>query len=131
MSVYKEFIISLQDYSDQIETIVHYVTELDMIITKAYLAKKYNYCMPEIDDNATYSFFKAKDMRHVLIEHLQQDESYVPNDIELGYDTSQRGILLYGTNAVGKSSQGADHHRRDATSNQGCTGDQIKEKMPS
>ena len=104
LSVYKEFIISLQDYSDQIETIVHYVTELDMIITKAYLAKKYNYCMPEIDDEATYSFFKAKDMRHVLIEHLQQDESYVPNDIELGYDTSQRGILLYGTNAVGKSS---------------------------
>jgi len=60
--------------------------------------------MPEINDEATHSFFKAKDMRHVLIEHLQQDESYVPNDVELGYDTSQRGILLYGTNAVGKSS---------------------------
>jgi DNA mismatch repair protein MutS len=103
MDQYKEFIISLQKYKTQIENIVHYVTELDLIITKAYLAKKYNYCKPLIEDSE-YSFIKAKNMRHVLIEHLQQDESYVPNDIELGQHTNQRGILLYGTNAVGKSS---------------------------
>jgi len=103
MDQYKEFIISLQKYKTQIETIVHYVTELDLIITKAYLAKKYNYCKPVIEDSE-YSFMKAKDIRHVLIEHLQQDESYVPNDVELGQHTNQRGILLYGTNAVGKSS---------------------------
>ena len=102
--VYKKFIISLQNYNEQIESIVYYVTELDLIITKAYLAKKYNYCMPQINNEATHSFIKAKDMRHVLIEHLQQDEYYVPNNIELGFDTHQRGILLYGTNAVGKSS---------------------------
>jgi DNA mismatch repair protein MutS len=101
---YKEFIISLQEYKSQIETIVHYVMELDMIITKAFLAKKFNYCKPEIDVEAECSFLKAENMRHVLIEHLQQDESYVPNDVELGENTSQRGILLYGTNAVGKSS---------------------------
>ncbi len=102
--VYKEFIIALQDYSDQIESIVHYVTELDMILTKAYIAKKYNYCMPIIDNSAPHSFLKAKDMRHILIENLQENETYVPNDIELGANTEQNGILLYGTNAVGKSS---------------------------
>ena len=102
--VYKNFIISLQEYSEQIETIVKYVTELDMVITKAYLAKKFNYCMPVIDDSAKQSFLRAKDMRHILIENLQEDETYVPNDIELGIDTEQNGMLLYGTNAVGKSS---------------------------
>ena len=102
--MYKNFIISLQEYSEQIETIVKYVTELDMVITKAFLAKKFNYCMPVIDDSATHSFLRAKDMRHILIENLQEDETYVPNDIELGIDTKQNGMLLYGTNAVGKSS---------------------------
>ena len=42
-------------------------------------------------------------MRHCLIEHLQTNELYVANDISLGFDKCN-GILLYGTNAVGKSS---------------------------
>ena len=75
-----------------------------MVITKAYLAKKFNYCMPVIDNSAKQSFLRAKDIRHILIENLQEDETYVPNDIELGIDTKQNGMLLYGTNAVGKSS---------------------------
>jgi len=102
--VYKNFIISLEEYSGQIETIVQYITELDMIITKAYLATKFNYCMPVIDDTVSESFVNAKEMRHILIENLQEDELYVPNDIELGKGTAQNGMLLYGTNAVGKSS---------------------------
>ena len=103
-NVYKNFIIFLQEYSDQIETIVKYVTELDMVITKAYLAKKYKYCRPIIDNAASNSFIKAKDMRHILIENIYDEEVYIPNDIELGINTEQNGILLYGTNAVGKSS---------------------------
>jgi len=103
-SIYKDFLISLQQYSTQIETIVNYVTELDIILTKAHLANKYKHCRPVIDDGAKHPFLKAKDMRHILIENLQQDESYVPNDVELGTGTRQDGILLYGTNAVGKSS---------------------------
>ena len=41
-------------------------------------------------------------MRHALIEHLNKEEAYVPNDISLEVD--KNGMLLYGTNAVGKSS---------------------------
>ena len=42
-------------------------------------------------------------MRHCLIEQIQTDEIYVPNDINFGTNGSN-GILLYGTNAVGKTS---------------------------
>ena len=35
-------------------------------------------------------------------KHLQKNEIYVPNDISLG--TQINGMLLFGTNAVGKSS---------------------------
>ena len=43
-----------------------------------------------------------KGLRHVLIEHLEKNELYVTNDIELGGEN--QGILLFGTNAVGKTS---------------------------
>ena len=39
-----------------------------------------------------------------MIEHIQQNEIYVANDISLGSQDSPSGILLYGTNAVGKTS---------------------------
>ena len=51
-----------------------------------------------------HSFVDAKKLRHMLIEHIETREIYVPNDICLGKDTSQSGVLLYGTNAVGKTS---------------------------
>ena len=73
-----------------------------MVYAKASIARKYNYCKPEII-NATKSFVDAKDLRHSLIEHLQQNELYVANDISLGQG-SVDGMLLYGTNAVGKTS---------------------------
>jgi DNA mismatch repair protein MutS len=42
-------------------------------------------------------------LRHCLIERFQTNEIYVTNDISLG-DGKTDGILLYGTNAVGKTS---------------------------
>ena len=92
-------------YLDSLEHISTYVAKLDVLTTKSYIAKKYNYCRPVIDSAATKSGVCAMNMRHCLIEHLQQDEIYVPNDVVIGrMDSGGDGILLYGTNAVGKTS---------------------------
>lgn len=99
--VYKNFIDSLSVYSKEMESIVLYVSQLDVIVAKAHIAKKYNFCCPQLVKKKK-SFLKAKDLRHCLIEHLQINETYTPNDVTLGDETD--GILLYGTNAVGKSS---------------------------
>ena len=48
------------------------------------------------------SYLNIKQLRHPLIEKLEQNELYVSNDIELGGKNS--GMLLFGTNAVGKTS---------------------------
>ena len=93
-------IIEFELYDD-LRSISKYIGKLDLIQCKAYNAKNRNYCCPEIQD-AESSFVDAKSMRHCLIEYLQQNELYVPNDITIGKDTT--GILLYGTNAVGKTS---------------------------
>jgi DNA mismatch repair protein MutS len=91
--------------------ISQFVTHTDMAYTKAFIADKYNYCKPVIekkeekeeDEGGNKSFIRATDLRHCLIEKIQQSELYVANDITLG-DNITDGILLYGTNAVGKTS---------------------------
>lgn len=105
------------------ERVTSFVVQLDVFLCKAHLAHTYRYCKPSIDTTRERAFFSANQMRHMLIEHLNTSEIYVPNDISFDdvernengekadsvnngdHDTStQRGVLLFGTNAVGKSS---------------------------
>jgi len=100
-----EILNKLEDDNIQqmLNNIVEFITVLDIIYTKSRIAIKYNYCKPTIIKNSSKSFIKAEGIRHCLIEHIQQNELYVTNDIELGIDNKD-GVLLYGTNAVGKTS---------------------------
>lgn len=101
--VYDEFVESLLCFKRDMEILIHFIVTIDVLFTKSKLALDFNYCKPVINSSEDKSFIDAKDMRHLLIEHIQQDEIYVPNDIKLGLDDKD-GVLLYGTNAVGKSS---------------------------
>ena len=83
------------------EYLIQCIQKLDVMNTKCEITKKYNYSKPVLVKNKQ-SFFSAKKLRHALIEHLDKNEAYVPNDICLGQETN--GILLFGTNAVGKTS---------------------------
>jgi len=91
-----------ETFQKPLDSIIQFVTLVDIIFAKATLAKKYHYCKPTIVESDK-SFVKAKSLRHCLIEYLQTNENYVTNDIHIG-DGKTDGILLYGTNAVGKTS---------------------------
>ena len=43
-NVYTEFIISLRNYNNEMNDFVKYVSHLDILVTKAYISRKYNYC---------------------------------------------------------------------------------------
>ena len=101
-AVYNAFLEKFETYQMHLECIVNFITLIDVIFAKASIAKKYCYCKPTIV-SADKSFVNAKGLRHCLIEHLQTNELYVTNDISLGNGATD-GILLYGTNAVGKTS---------------------------
>ena len=88
-----------QQWFVHLENMAKYVANVDVLQCKTYNARFYNYCRPTII-YASASCVDACDLRHCLIEHIQKNEIYVANDLQLG--TS--GILLYGTNAVGKTS---------------------------
>jgi DNA mismatch repair protein MutS len=86
--------------------ISQFIAHIDVCYARTYNAVKYNYCKPiinnELCENTTKSYVNFKKIRHCLIEHLNTSELYVTNDLSIGSNTN--GILLYGTNAVGKTS---------------------------
>jgi DNA mismatch repair protein MutS len=100
--VYNKFVNNFEQYTGKLESIINFVTLIDVLYTKSSLAKKYNYCKPNII-KSDKSFVDAKQLRHCLIERFQTNEIYVTNDLDLGNNNTD-GILLYGTNAVGKTS---------------------------
>ena len=117
--VYQSIVKKMQDYQDELTNISDLITFVDLVYTKAFISDKYSYCKPEIASSETNkSFIIASDLRHCLIEKIQQTELYVANDITIGQGTIKQGtikqgtnknsnldgILLYGTNAVGKTS---------------------------
>jgi len=111
--VFTNFIKNMQNmFEHDIQMIVDMVTMTDILQNQVYIAIKNKYCKPVIKNTSdvtqsspnSTSFVKAKELRHCLIEHINTNELYVTNDVELGDGMEQRGILLYGTNAVGKTS---------------------------
>ena len=116
---YTKIVTKLKDLHNKLDRISEFIIYLDLICCKAFIAEKYNYCCPEISIDNTKkkdenkSFLKATGLRHCIIERINDTEIYVANDVELGLnngngdDTNNGkmdGMLLYGTNAVGKTS---------------------------
>lgn len=88
-------------YSTTFTKLRQYIEKLDISQSNAVCTKSYNYCKPTLKQD-TESFLQAKDMRHAIIERVNEDTPYVPNDISLTKDSN--GMLLYALNSCGKSS---------------------------
>lgn len=98
----KQFI---DKYSDEIDSAIKYIENSDFIANNAFNAIHMGLVKPNLQISENYSsssFIQCKQLRHPIIEHIQNDIKYVPNDITLNPQT--RGIILYGINAAGKSS---------------------------
>ena len=90
-----------EKYGDTIQSIIRYISKIDVITSSAEVAVKYSYSKPSIQKREK-SFISTKEIRHPIIERIQDNVEYITNDIELG--TEQNGMLLYGLNSSGKSS---------------------------
>ena len=93
-----EFFKKTGDYWAQIE---EYIEEIDCILCFARVAKERGFFKPTILEGGASSF-KAKSLRHPLIEALPSRTKYVAHDVTLNDESF--GWLLYGMNASGKSS---------------------------
>jgi DNA mismatch repair protein MutS len=95
--------ISDDKYKHTLENIATGVALLDVNISAAKASILYNYCRPSIVDKSNVSYIEAKQVRHPIIERINDNYEYIPNDVILSQD-SVSGILLYGCNMCGKSS---------------------------
>lgn len=78
-----------------------FVETTDILNSNVKCKRLYKYCQPTLVDRPT-SFVKATGLRHPIIERINTDTAYVPNDIAL--DTQHNGMILYALNSCGKSS---------------------------
>jgi DNA mismatch repair protein MutS len=124
----KLFQSTLQDlmsddkYRNCLEHMVMQISRLDITISAAKASLMYNYCKPTIGqtyiknenknentnenknkNNNIPSYVKGVNVRHPIIECINNDFEYIPNDVNLSPE-GIAGILLYGCNMCGKSS---------------------------
>ena len=113
----------MQKYGRIMSLICKFVANIDLTKSACKTAQKWGYVRPKILDHKQ-SFIVAKNIRHPIIERLGNNDEYISNDLALGLDMSvddfnsffegtldnkelfndSRGMLLFGTNASGKSS---------------------------
>lgn len=96
-AIFEEFRKELEKKYKTFLEIINYIKKIDILQCKCYLIKNYNLVKPELV-KSDRSFVDFEDIRHPLIEVLNIDEIYVTNSLNL------KQLLLYGTNAVGKTS---------------------------
>ena len=98
---WRDVLAELAGMQDVFHAISKFTAYADVIQNSCFVANKHKYTRPAVVDGEKSSI-QVRGLRHPLIECINQDELYVANDVALGTDIDM--MLLYGTNAVGKSS---------------------------
>jgi DNA mismatch repair protein MutS len=95
----------IEKYESTLIDLIDIIADIDISCCNAKNAFEYRYYRPCIVER-TSSFIKADNIRHPIIERIDDSTSYIGNDICLSGDgdNSINGMLLYGINASGKSS---------------------------
>jgi len=101
--VYYEFLSEFdQKWTQLLEQIESLIAEIDVAKSGAKMSLQYYYHEPEVIATEGKSFLEATDLRHPIIERINQKVAYVPHNIQLGSEMD--GMLVYGVNSCGKSS---------------------------
>ena len=100
--LFHEFCKNFYDkYKDALVKVVKYVANLDFIQSAYTAAQTFRYTKPTLHPEPQK--FRAKELRHAIIEQLHPDTKYIPNDVDLCADGTV-GYILLGANASGKTS---------------------------
>lgn len=98
--LYEELVAWLSSYIPQVQKNADIIAQLDCLCSFAKLARRRNYCKPEISAGLE---IEIKEGRHPVIEaHLPLGTSYIPNDLNIDND-DQQIMLITGPNMSGKS----------------------------
>ena len=98
--LFNELVVSLAEYTPQIQIDANLVARLDCLLSFAMAAEEHHYIRPVVDDSYVIDIRQG---RHPVIEtQMPVGERYVPNDVYLDNETQQI-IIITGPNMAGKS----------------------------
>ena len=100
LKLYNDLILFLADYIQPVQLNASLIARLDVLVSFAVSAVKYQYHRPELNDSYVLDI---KNGRHPVIERqMKPGEEYIANDVYLD-DRAQQVIMLTGPNMSGKS----------------------------
>ncbi len=98
--LFQELVLEMANYITPIQVNAQILGRLDCLFSFSVIAKKYNYCKPEINEGLSLDI---KNGRHPVIEQsLEIGEKYIANDIHLNQE-KQQIMMITGPNMSGKS----------------------------
>ena len=100
VTFYEEMDYIKNNFLKNIQSIIQLIGYIDFINSGAIGSEKLGYFKPEINEYEN-SFLEAEELRHPIVETINDNTIYQPHNISLGKD--KFGILLFGINSSGKS----------------------------
>lgn len=97
--LYQELCQQLLAHAPRLQRMASFLSQLDVLTSFAEVAVTLQYNLPNLDHSDT---LLLQDSRHPVLENLEQNERFVPNDVFLDRE-NQQIILLTGPNMAGKS----------------------------
>jgi DNA mismatch repair protein MutS len=86
-------------YAERILATARALAELDVYLSLAQVAARWNYCRPHVNTGTTIHIVAG---RHPVVEQSQIETPFIPNDANLSQEEAQI-LLLTGPNMAGKS----------------------------
>jgi DNA mismatch repair protein MutS len=89
----------ISDSLVRVQKVAAYIAEIDALASLSYVAQKYNFVRPVINENGVIDI---KQGRHPVVEKMLSDDSFVANDTYLDNEDKRISIIT-GPNMAGKS----------------------------
>ncbi len=107
LELFNQLVAAVLDESVALATTANALAELDVLAGWAVLAREWDYCRPELDEDGMLTI---TDGRHPVVEQMMKQErlgpagnqTFVPNDTTLSTGEAQI-LLITGPNMAGKS----------------------------
>ena len=97
--IFQKLRLKALEYTAEIQKTAKAMAAVDVLLSLAEAARKYNYCRPKITEDEK---FIVKAGRHPVLDATLTEERFVPNDIDLDGD-NQCMMIITGPNMAGKS----------------------------
>ncbi len=98
-SLFEEIRKKVASFTEEVLRTAGFVAELDAILSLTEVARRNNYSRPVVNDEEV---IRITEGRHPVLELIESDERFVPNDTLIDCDENQI-LIITGPNMAGKS----------------------------